>query len=168
MKRIVECLLIVFFSTLFAMTYNHFSPNGIALIGEWNTDKGVVSAGAKNKPVIHEIEIGDILAVKGIFDDGGTIFLDARSEDAFNEGHITGATSFPVFMFEEKIESFYQTTPPSTPVITYCSGRECQDSHELAQLLMDIGYSEVHVFIDGYPAWLDMGFPVEAINGGGE
>jgi 3-mercaptopyruvate sulfurtransferase SseA len=30
----------------------------------------------------------------------------------------------------------------------------------LAQLLMDIGYSSVNVFVDGYPLWEENGYPV--------
>lgn len=166
MKRIVECLLILFFSTACAMVYNYFSPVGIALVGSWDKEKGVISAGSKDNPVVHEIEIDNVAAVKEIYDAGDVVFIDARPEEDFNEGHIPGAVSMPVFSFEDYIETFYNTHPTATHIITYCSGRECQDSHELAQLLIDIGYSHVNVFIDGFPAWQEQGFPVESIGGG--
>lgn len=165
-KRIFECLLLLLVSVGIALLYNAFSPNGIALVGEWDTQQGVVSAVARNNPVVHDIEIDSVDAAKEIFDAGDSVFVDARSADAFNDGHIPGAYSLPIGSFEDGIEQFYETFPFSTRIITYCTGRECQDSHELAQLLMEIGYSDVSVFIDGYPAWEETGLPIE--NGGGE
>lgn len=162
MKRGVECLLIVLFSIVCGLLFNFFSPKGIAWVGEWDTDKGVISAGGKSSLVVHDIEIDDITVVKEIFDDGGAVFIDARSESDYDDGHIPGAVSVPLLSFEDNIEKFYETYPTDTPLITYCSGRECQDSHELATFLRDIGYTNVNVFIDGYPVWQDHGFPVES------
>lgn len=169
LKRFFECLRLCLFSAICALIYNAFSPHGIALVGEWDTSRGVVSAVARDNPVAHSIEIGSVESAKKLFDEGQSLFVDARSVEDFNDGHIQGAVSLPVFSFEDNFEQFFETHPLSTHIIAYCSGRECQDSHELAQLLMEIGYSNVNVFIDGYPVWLENGFPIEnAAGAGGE
>ncbi|MDX9786622.1 MAG: rhodanese-like domain-containing protein [Desulfobacterales bacterium] len=144
-----------------ALTVNHFSPWGIALIGNWNTEKGVISAKPKNDVVAHEREIGDIHIVKEIYDRGGALFVDARPVEVFNEGHIAGAVPFPAGEMEERIEAFINTHAPETRIITYCSGRECEDSHILAEYLTDFGFKTVQVFVDGFPAWEKEGYPVE-------
>jgi 3-mercaptopyruvate sulfurtransferase SseA len=64
-------------------------------------------------------------------------------------------------LYEERLEAFLAKYPLSTRIVTYCSGRECEDSHELAQILLQFGYENVSVFIDGFPAWEKSGFPVE-------
>ena len=46
-------------------------------------------------------------------------------------------------------------------MITYCSGRTCEDSHNLARLLSEVGFTDVRVFIDGFPGWEAEGYPVE-------
>ena len=161
LKMLKECLLIVFVSCLCGFLFNLFSPRGIALVGEWDMSKGVISAVTKDNPVEHELEIGDIGIVKDIFDSGSTLFVDARDGKAFAAGHIKGAISLPIGLYEEKLEDFIMKYPPSTRIITYCSGRTCQDSHELAGILLQFEYENVNVFIDGFPAWEKNGFPVE-------
>lgn len=148
-------------SVITALLVNHVSPVGIALVGQWDTDKGVVTANAKDDVVVHELEIGSISQAKRIFDRGDALFVDARPEEVFRQGHIAGAVSLPLSEADMMIEGFWDHYPLSTPIITYCSGRECTDSHELADFLLDTGYSSVRVFIDGYPSWHEAGYPVE-------
>jgi len=40
-----------------AFLYNHYSPHGIALIGQWDTNKGVVHAISKNEESPASLEI---------------------------------------------------------------------------------------------------------------
>ncbi len=157
-----ECLLIVVISCLCGFLFNLFSPRGIALVGQWDMSEGVISAVTKDNPVAHDLEIGDIGVVKEIYDSGDSVFIDARTEKAFEEGHIKGAVSLPIGLYEERLEAFIMKYPPSTHIITYCSGRTCQDSHELAQILLQFDYEKVNVFIDGYPAWEKSDYPIEA------
>jgi hypothetical protein len=51
--------------------------------------------------------------------------------------------------------------PPEKAIVTYCSGRTCEDGHSLAQLLLAFGYTEINVFIDGFPGWKSEGHPIE-------
>ncbi len=148
-------------SVVAALAANAVSPKGIALIGDWDTSQGVISAKSKDDPVSHDLEIGDILAAKKIYDAGEAVFVDARIEDDYLEGRIEGAVSLPAYQFEEFIDNFRKTIPLFTMIITYCAGRECEDSHVLAQSLLDEGYTDVRVFVDGYPAWEENGFPTE-------
>lgn len=144
-----------------AFTVNHLSSKGIALVGDWDTEKGVISAKSKDDVVVHEREIGEIQAAKTLYDRGGVVFLDARPAEAFTAGHIKGAISMPVREAEGMMEAFSKTHPSGTHFVTYCSGRECEDSHQLAELLTDFGYTKVQVFVDGFPAWEGKGYPVE-------
>ena len=140
---------------------NYASPTGIALFGSWDTAQGVISANAKHDVVVHDREIQKVETAKAMFDQGGILFVDARPAEQFEQGHISGAISIPVRQFDACIEFLFEKYPTETPMVTYCSGRECADSHELAQLLEDAGYANVKVFIDGYPAWQGEGYPVE-------
>ena len=154
-------MIIIGVSVLFGFAVNTFSPKGIALFGNWDTSKGVVSAKSKEHENYFFEEIEEIRAAKEIFDRGGSVFVDARHPDAYHEGHIPGAVSLPVGRFSDMIEAFRSMHPESTPIITYCSGRECVDSHNLARLLFMEGYTNIQVFIDGYPGWEDEGYPRE-------
>ena len=148
-------------SVILAFIVNYFSPVGIALIGQWDITRGVITANAKNDIVADKLEIEDVTRAKQIFDNGNALFVDARTRDHYDEGHIPGAESLPVGQFDELIDAFIDKHPTEKPIVTYCSGRTCEDSHNLAQLLLDFGYSDVKVFIDGYPGWEAQGYPIE-------
>jgi rhodanese-related sulfurtransferase len=156
-----ELIILLGFAVIAAFTVNYVSPNGIALFGQWDTSQGVITAKPKNDPVTDSFEIKDANTAKKIYGAGKAVFVDARSYEAFIDGHIKDAVSIPTGQFVEFIDHFKTKYPSTTPVITYCSGRECNDSHELAQYLIGEGYENVKVFIDGYPEWERKGYPVE-------
>ena len=161
-KTIIKELLFLFgISVIIAFALNTFSSKGIALIGNWDTSQGVISAKPKDDPVSHDLEIGDVQSAKEVYDSGNAVFVDARGEEDYEEGHISGAVFFPAYQFEDRIDEFKNEYPPFLIIVTYCSGRECDDSHVLARRFLDEGYSDVRVFIDGYPGWEEQGYPVE-------
>ncbi len=161
MKTIKEVSILVGVSIIAAFAVNYFSPAGITLVGQWDTAKGVITANEKNAIVLDDLEIGDVTLAKKLYDSQKFVFVDARSRDDYDEGHIKGAVSLPVGQFDEKIETFLEQYPPEKAIITYCSGRTCEDSHRLTQLLLAFGYAEINVFIDGYPGWEAEGHPIE-------
>jgi rhodanese-related sulfurtransferase len=161
MKTIKEISILVGVSIIAAFAVNYFSPAGITLVGQWDTAKGVITANEKNAIVLDDLELGDVTLAKKLYDSQKFVFVDARSRDDYDEGHIKGAVSLPVGQFDEKIETFLEQYPPEKAIITYCSGRTCEDSHRLTQLLLAFGYTEINVFIDGYPGWEAEGYPIE-------
>ena len=161
MKTAKEISIILGIAIVTAFAFNYFSPAGIALVGQWDTSQGVVTARAKNDIVIDDIEIGTVDRARKLYDSGKYIFVDARSPEDYEEGHIKGAVSLPVGQFDEKIAAFEERHPPQASIITYCSGRTCQDSHHLAEFLLEFGYDNVTVFIDGFPGWKAEGHPIE-------
>ena len=148
-------------SVTVAFIVNYFSPAGIAMVGQWDTTTGVITAKAQNDVVSGKLEIEDVILVKKIFDNGNALFVDARTRDDYDDGHIPGAVSLPIGQFDEMIDPFLDQYDVEQPIVAYCSGRTCEDSHNLAQLLLDLGYSDVKVFIDGYPGWEAKGYPVK-------
>jgi len=156
-----ELILILGFALIAAFSANIFSPKGIALFGDWDTSKGVISAKSKEDVVVHELEIEAVSTAKQLYDSRRAVFVDARSYDFFEEGHIKGAASMPVNQFDSLIGKFKEMYALSAFLVTYCSGRECDDSHKLAQKLFEAGYTDISVFIDGYPGWQAAGYPIE-------
>lgn len=164
-KNIAKELIVLLSISLFAaFTVNFFSPKGIALLGDWDTSKGVISAKSKEDVIVHELEIGDVRTAKQIYDSGSAVFVDARAEELFEEGHIEEAVSLPVGRYDAYIDKFKVAYPLSAYIVTYCSGRECEDSHQLAQNLFGEGYANISVFIDGYPGWKEAGYPIALID----
>lgn len=156
-----QALLLLVLAISIALVVNQFSPVGIALIGQWDQDKGVISAHAKDEIHDSRLVIDNIKIAKLSYDGGKTLFVDARSNDDYNEGHIKGAITLPVGEFDERVGNLLDDYSPDQSIITYCSGRTCEDSHRLAQMLIDLGYENVSIMIDGFPGWKENGYPVE-------
>jgi rhodanese-related sulfurtransferase len=93
----------------------------------------------------------------------GVLFLDARRTSVFEEGHIAGARSFPVWEadVDDRVNAlFNERSDPADqnkPIVIYCSGGACEDSHMLAQKLWAIQFNNVYVYKDGFPDWQKRG-----------
>ena len=161
MQTAKEIVILLGLSIAAAFMVNYFLPDGIALVGQWDTSQGVVTAMAKNDIVIEGIEIGTVDEARQLFDSGEYVFVDARSPEDYEAGHIPGAVSLPVGQSEDRVAAFLERYPPEASIITYCSGRTFQDSHHLAEFLLEFGYDNVTVFIDGFPGWEAEGHPIE-------
>ena len=148
-------------SIISALAVNFFSPAGIPLVGKWNKTPGIKGVEKKNYVFSGELEIKDVGIAKQIYDGKKAVFVDARSLEDFNNGHIKGAVSLPISQFNDLIKAFRKTYPADTFIVTYCSGKTCDDSHRLEQLLFDHGYVNVSIFIGGYQDWKAGGFPIE-------
>jgi rhodanese-related sulfurtransferase len=96
----------------------------------------------------------------------GALFLDARRTKDFAQGHVTGSRSFPVWESEvvkERVESLVaEGREGNLPVVLYCSGGDCEDSHMLAQTLFGAGFENLLVYRDGFPDWVARGGAVSA------
>ena len=160
-KTAKEITILLGVSVVLALTVNFISPGGIALIGQWDTAKGVITADPQLAEERKLEEIDSVTWAKEIYDKGHVLFVDARSQDNYEQGHIPGSASLPLGQFDEMIESFLSKHALDQPMVTYCSGRTCEDSHNLARLLLEAGFTDVRVFIDGFPGWEAEGYPVE-------
>jgi rhodanese-related sulfurtransferase len=93
----------------------------------------------------------------------GALFLDARRTSVYEQGHIAGARSFSVWEsdIDDKVNALFneRSSPEqqSQPIVVYCSGGACEDSHMLAEKLWGIQFNNVLVYKDGYPDWVKRG-----------
>ncbi len=96
----------------------------------------------------------------------GALFLDARRTKDFAQGHVAGSRSFPIWESEvvkERVESLVaEGREGNLPVVLYCSGGDCEDSHLLAQTLFGAGFENLLVYRDGFPDWVARGGAVSA------
>ena len=89
----------------------------------------------------------------------GALFLDARRTSVYEAGHITGARSFSVWEsdIDDKVNALFgergDPEEQDKPIVIYCSGGACEDSHMLAQKLYGIQFNNLYVYKDGFPDW---------------
>ena len=120
-KEITRIFILLFISTFLAFFYNYFSPSGIALFGQWEKSIGVVSPNAKDKIIDNSIEINEPQLMKKIVEKKDRIILDVRDTSSYDEGHIPGALSFPLYEFDDIIENLLKLTTRVSPIVVYCS-----------------------------------------------
>jgi rhodanese-related sulfurtransferase len=97
----------------------------------------------------------------------GTLFLDARRTSIFEAGHIAGAHAYSVWEadVDDKVNKLFEErgdpAEQNKPIVIYCSGGACEDSHMLAQKLWGIQFNNVYVYKDGFPDWQKRGGAVK-------
>ena len=81
------------------------------------------------------------------------VLIDSRPKNKkYNKGHIPTALSIPDSSFAKMTDQL--PADKSTPLVFYCGGLKCRLSHKSAKKAIDLGYTNVNVFAEGYPAWV--------------
>ena len=150
-----QSAVIVVLAALIGLCVNQFHPTRLALIGDWSMKAQVASSGLGADAII-PLEEAEVL-----FFAGTGVFVDARPEEAFRQGHIQGARSLPWTEFETAFQQSMADVPKDAEIVTYCDGESCGLSKELALALLQNGYTRVRVLVNGWNVWLQSGLPVE-------
>ena len=103
-----------------------------------------------------------------LFDSGLADFIDARGVEQYEAGHIPFSWNLTAAMMDDgdpRVEEVLPFLDPSRPIVVYCGGGDCTDSHAMVIRLQGEGFTKLHVFTDGYPAWVADGREIET--GGG-
>lgn len=106
------------------------------------------------------VEIGDDEA--HALHRAGAAFLDARRTALYEEGHIAGAKVISPWEdgVASKVQAYADATfDPKDPLVIYCSGGDCRDSHLLADRLWPLGFRNIRIYRGGWPAWSGRGWP---------
>jgi rhodanese-related sulfurtransferase len=93
-----------------------------------------------------------------LFNAGEVLFLDARTEAEFLNGHIPGAVS--VSLDEQSDLEPLLRSLSSANYITYCDGETCLLSTDLAYMMVELGMEPVYVFHEGIEVWVANGLPL--------
>lgn len=99
--------------------------------------------------------------VKELYFGKKALFVDARDEAAFREGHIPGSVSLPAGEAGAGTKAFIAAHPLNTTLVVYCNGYGCPDSRETADKLVSAGFGTVFVYEGGLPEWKKAGLPTE-------
>jgi len=114
------------------------------------------AAAAEDPPLIALPEAADLFAA------GQAVFVDARSPEEYEAGHIAGALSVP--LYDPASDMIWESlaVSPVADVVVYCSADLCQDSLILARRVSRLGWRNAKVYVGGWLEWRDAGLPVEA------
>lgn len=150
-KWILESIGIVFFATGIALLINFYRPNSLSLLPPSTSP---LNEGYPNNSI-------SFSTFQEKLKKPGTIILDARSPEEFQQGHIPGAKNLPYYEFSDKAPSVLQGIAFDQEIITYCEGLECSNAEDLAFLLKENGYTKVKVFEGGWEEWTAHQMPIK-------
>ena len=93
----------------------------------------------------------------------GVVFIDARAEPDYQEGHIPGACEFDPYHPEKYFPNVLPVCRAAEQIIVYCNGGDCDDSETAALLLKDVGIPSQKLFVykGGIAEWTTNRLPVE-------
>lgn len=91
------------------------------------------------------------------------IFVDARDDSHYRQGHIPGAYQFDRIYPEKHLLAVLPACLNALKIVVYCAGGECEDSEFAAMALRDAGVSAERLFVyaGGMHDWTANGRPVE-------
>lgn len=92
------------------------------------------------------------------------IFIDARDDYHYREGHIPGAWQVDYYYIDRYIDRVLPVAQAAEKIIVYCNGGECEDSKLVAQALRDdyfINPDALYVYVGGMERWRETGMPIE-------
>jgi len=129
----------------------------------YNMTGGITDWINEGYPVIAEEDKYDIPEISvdeayDFYNNEDYLFLDVRSQDGYDSGHIKGAVNIPLGELEGRLEEI--TT--DRPIIVYCSGSSCDLSGQAAEILVKNDFSQVYdVGGKGIIEWEQKGYPME-------
>jgi len=146
---------IIMLAGLIAIGFNQWGSNGIPLVGDWSVETRFSDTAGQ------ALVIGLEQAAQ-MFEQNEALFVDARAENLYIQGHIRGALSLPLEEVNRYFAGVADKLDVSKPIITYCDGETCDLSHELALFLKEMGFEDVRVLVNGWTLWQQAGLPTEA------
>jgi rhodanese-related sulfurtransferase len=180
----VEVLLVAIAGVAFAFAANQISPRGLILTRNYFPAKNNhMTAAATNTPtatlspaqlLVAQIKENGLQLVDGdaaakLFHDprfkqNGVVFIDARDESHYREGHIPGACEFDPYHPDKYFAAILPICQTAEQIVVYCNGGDCDDSETAAILLRNVGVANQKLFIyaGGIAEWTDNNLPVEA------
>jgi rhodanese-related sulfurtransferase len=87
------------------------------------------------------------------------VVLEALPEANFAAGHLPGAFAMPLDRIGEVVSRV--AADKDRPLVVYCTGATCRNSHIAAEKLELLGYRFVQVFGGGKAEWKAAGLPLE-------
>ncbi len=82
------------------------------------------------------------------------LWIDARSPEEFDEGHVPGALPLDEGNWEMRLPTVLEAWQPESRVVVYCTGTRCEASSRVAERLRsDLGTAQVYFLRGGFAAW---------------
>ncbi len=90
-------------------------------------------------------------------------FIDARTDEHYQQGHIPGAYLLDWYRVENYIPTVLPACQMAQEIMVYCNGGECDDSIKAATFLREAGVpaDKLRVYVGGFSEWSTNRMPIE-------
>lgn len=78
------------------------------------------------------------------------IFIDAREDHDYADGHLCDAIHLPSSAVYDNIERVSTMVPLEWKLIVYCGGGDCKASHDVARVLGEFDFEDVEIYENGW------------------
>jgi len=141
-------------AAILGLIVNQVRSDSIPLLGDWSPEARITLKFGKNILIPFD-------EAKDKFFTQGAVFVDARSPELYQGGHIQGAVNVPLAQFDQMIEKVLMNLPEDALIVTYCDGEDCDLSAKLAEELKRLGYENVRVLHNGWTVWKSHQLPIQ-------
>ncbi len=156
-KNLIQAVAIIVTASAIGFLVNYFRPDSLNIRKDWSVKASMTTNSGESLII-------PLKQAEKIFAENKAIFLDARSQEDYSRSHIKGALNLPVHEIDEKFMDIAQKLPLGRLIITYCDGKTCSLSHDLAEFLLSAGFNRVKVLINGLSVWEKADMPLESVD----
>jgi rhodanese-related sulfurtransferase len=91
------------------------------------------------------------------------IFVDARDDRHYEEGHVPGAYQFDRYYPEKYLPTVLPACLSASKIVVYCTGGKCEDSEFATVMLAEAGVpaANISVYGGGITDWTERKLPLE-------
>lgn len=165
MKTLIDAVLIVILAIIIGIganaARNVASLDGLPLDTPWPDNREKVEL---EIPPSYDPETDSLLSLEDAYNhylSGNAIFIDAREEFEYDEGHIRGALNLPFDWWDDYWEDVKPYLDKEKEIVVYCGGLDCELSLFAARDLKSLGYEKSYTFFGGWLKWTEAGLPAE-------
>ena len=91
----------------------------------------------------------------------GSLFIDARPADEFDELHVPKSLNITPDMVEAGVAEKVAGLARDREIVVYCGQVSCDLALKVAEKLQSLGFTRVTAFVGGFRAWDEAGYPAD-------
>jgi rhodanese-related sulfurtransferase len=154
LRALRQSILILIVASAAGLLVNAMRPSALPVVADWSWEARFKSANGEGMVITLE-EARKLCASQQ------AVFVDARSPEAYRDGHIICARNLPIEDVDKYMDKVLAGVSLEETIIVYCDGEDCSSSEDLAQELYFRGYDNAKVLVNGWARWLEAGLPTE-------
>ncbi len=146
-KLFSKVFVIVLFSCLLALTFNHYRTNSFG----W----------AWAPPASAFPGISDFQTMQQLLSDPALVVIDVRDRLFYETGHLPGAKNWPLAEADQ-LDKWLQSIPVRSRILLYCSDSTCHMAEDLAVKMAAFNYLPT-IYTPGFDGWEAAGGAIESM-----